>query len=877
VQSRAVWADRYAIFGEIATGGMATVYLGGWLGQPSGRRVVAVKKLFEQYAKQPEFVAMFLDEARLAARIRHPNVVNTYQYLKVPDSLAIVMEFVVGVPLNELIKLARQGEIPTPHAVTVAVLSGALAGLEAAHQSTDETGQALILVHRDISPHNVIVSKDGTPRVIDFGIAKAVGRLQVTETGVVKGKFAYMAPEQIRGEHVDRRVDVYAVGVVAWEMLAGRRLFQGSSDAEVLTKRASGVGPPPPPSSVDPSIPKALDDVVLRALADRPDDRFATAKEMAEALRGCITPARLPEVAGWVLNLAESRLAEIEAKHEEVERAFETGELAGLVSASSAAAAKRGPGWDRPSGSSVVFEAESLSMPTPLGLSSKAGASKAGAGTHGPSRSGMRYVEPEVALEVSAGGDLKLELDHSAPPQAGWGAAPDDLAAADGSGPKSVSGTRPPVASSRSAIPSAVPSSPSGRMAVPSRPSEREASSPSIVPPSLQSTRTALSTEKKPARSTSPSGLSRALRALYVRFFELHIFDLGGARGTISMISIGAVVAVTVSALWIAPAVLRGVVSYGAARRGLTASAQSISLGFGSLVLHGVAIGELTANDVTLHAPELEVDLGWTGSVSKVRANGFEVDIDGTVSDVTRRFAEWRKQERPPIAFEGTSGRLVWSNPLVPGVTLTSRDAQLGGDFAETSSLHFDTKVLYLGVKGNELGPWTAHLDSSEDETNATISLAPGASPALTLLSRPSIGQILSVALTGQKLAEIGVPPEFVGLSPDARLDVALQGQVSPGGEPMSAQAKIGVSRMKIPVVAGSASEVAVVVEGEFGGDSSRPLELRHGKIQAGDVTTALAGTVTFNRDGLLIELNRARPYTDAPFTLTFDTRAWTR
>jgi serine/threonine-protein kinase len=285
------------VFDEIACGGMANVFLACRLGAGESARVVAIKRLFEQFAKQPEFVTMFLDEAHLAERIRHANVVTTYEFLRVPDSLAIVMEFVLGLSLNDLLRIARDRRQMVPPAIASAVMSNALAGLHAAHEATDDGGTALGVVHRDISPHNVLVGKDGTARVIDFGIAKAAGRLQVTDVGIIKGKFAYMAPEQIRGGMVDRRTDIYSAGIVLWEALTGQQLFSGSASAEIFSRRAEGKATVPAPSELNTALPRAIDRIIRQAVEDDPDKRFSTAADMARALGAVVPTASAEAVA----------------------------------------------------------------------------------------------------------------------------------------------------------------------------------------------------------------------------------------------------------------------------------------------------------------------------------------------------------------------------------------------------------------------------------------------------------------------------------------------------------------------------------------------------------------------------------------------------
>src|ERR1700729_765840 len=189
---------RYALYGELASGGMATVHLGRLLGPVGFSRTVAIKRLHAQFAKDPEFVSMFLDEARLAARIRHPNVVQTLDVVATEGELFVVMDYVQGESLSRLLRASRTVG-PIPVRVASAILCGALHGLHAAHEATDEHGVPLGLVHRDMSPQNVLVDVDGSARVLDFGVAKAAGRTQTTGRGKIKGKLRYMAPEQIQG------------------------------------------------------------------------------------------------------------------------------------------------------------------------------------------------------------------------------------------------------------------------------------------------------------------------------------------------------------------------------------------------------------------------------------------------------------------------------------------------------------------------------------------------------------------------------------------------------------------------------------------------------------------------------------------------------
>jgi serine/threonine-protein kinase len=309
---------RYAIFDEIAAGGMATVHLGRLIGPVGFARTVAIKRLHEQLSKEPEFVSMFIDEARVAARVRHPNVVPTLDVLEADGQLLLVMEYVHGLSLSTRSRLARKAGNRVPPRIACAIVAGMLRGLHAAHEAKDEQGRPLEIVHRDVSPHNVLVGTDGVPRVLDFGVAKATGRLQHTAQGQLKGKVPYMAPEQVRGDAVSRRSDVWSSGVCLWEALVGRRLFDHENEAAVITLILSREIEPP--SKFDDKAPKAIDPIVMRALERDPEKRFATARDMAQAIEEAVPTASPAEIGEWVESVAAAMLTKRSELVAEVER-----------------------------------------------------------------------------------------------------------------------------------------------------------------------------------------------------------------------------------------------------------------------------------------------------------------------------------------------------------------------------------------------------------------------------------------------------------------------------------------------------------------------------------------------------------------------------
>ena len=308
---------RYVLCDEIAAGGMATVHVGRLLGPAGFSRTVAIKRLHAQFAKDRDFVDMFLDEARIAGRIRHPNVVPILDIVVENGELLLVMEYVHGESLARLTKSSRAAGVGVPMPIALSIMSAALYGLHAAHEAKDDRGVPLDIVHRDVSPQNILVSQDGAARVVDFGVAKAAGRLQATREGALKGKLRYMAPEQATSDHVDRRTDIYAASVVLWELLTGRRLY--AADGEMNLFRAVVEGTITPPSAVAPGLSGAVDALVMRGLARDPEARFATAWDMAEAAQrvAYATPgdvgAWVKEVGGEGLDARAARIVEIES------------------------------------------------------------------------------------------------------------------------------------------------------------------------------------------------------------------------------------------------------------------------------------------------------------------------------------------------------------------------------------------------------------------------------------------------------------------------------------------------------------------------------------------------------------------------------------
>jgi len=274
---------RYELLLPIAAGGMAMVWAARMRGTRGFQKIVAVKTMLPKLSEDTQFEQMFLDEASLASQIRHPNAVEILDLGEQGGILYLVMEWIEGVPLNQLMKAAkRQGGVPFKVAVRVAMQ--ACAGLHAAHELKDETGKLVGLVHRDVSPQNILVTFDGVTKVVDFGVAKATASGDgATQAGQIKGKVGYMAPEQVRGEAIDRRVDVFALGIVLYALTTGKHPFRRESEAATMYNICAPQAAMAP-SKVVPNFPVELERVIMKALEKDREKRFATANEMLKAL-----------------------------------------------------------------------------------------------------------------------------------------------------------------------------------------------------------------------------------------------------------------------------------------------------------------------------------------------------------------------------------------------------------------------------------------------------------------------------------------------------------------------------------------------------------------------------------------------------------------
>lgn len=342
---------RYELLKRLAGGGMGEVFLARQRGLDGFQKLLVIKTLLPHLGDDDEFIAMFKDEARVSAQLIHPNICQVFEFDQVNDTYYMAMEYLRGEDLRRLWKACETRGTPLRVPLICRVIADAAAGLDFAHSLRNSAGEPYNIVHRDISPQNILVTFEGGVKIIDFGVAKAAGRAQHTRTGALKGKYSYMSPEQVAGGEIDGRSDIFALGIVLHELLTGRRLFKADSDVQTLARvREANVSPP---SRLNPQLPPGLDDIVLKALAKDPDDRFRTAQEFRLALEDWLVGGRMSASSAHLAEFLKVVYAE------RLDKESRLGPLMGDVGLSAP------PGTATPSGNSPASSIE-LKSPAPM-------------------------------------------------------------------------------------------------------------------------------------------------------------------------------------------------------------------------------------------------------------------------------------------------------------------------------------------------------------------------------------------------------------------------------------------------------------------------------------------------------------------------------
>ncbi|HSQ61878.1 MAG TPA: protein kinase [Polyangiaceae bacterium] len=820
---------RYTVHGELASGGMATVHIGRMGGAGGFAKLVAIKRMHPQFAKDPDFLAMFLDEARLVTRIRHPNVVQPLDVIVEGGEVLLVMEYIHGEALSRINRVLRAKNERIPLRITTAIISAMLHGLHAAHEAKSEKGEPLGIVHRDISPQNIIVGVDGVARVLDFGIAKAADQVHLTREGELKGKLVYMAPEQLLGEPVTRRTDIFSASVVLWECLTGQRLFDSDSQSALLMRaRMQKVDPP---SDFAPEIPPALDAIVVRGLALDQNARYATAREMAMALEETVTPATPAQVGTWVEEVAAKALAERQERIHEIEAAgadnmASTRELVADIASdrimtgdivSSRSASRMKPGVPAPPASRSGPVPAMRHTPTP------------------PPSQRLAPTPPPSARQVES-----TRMERRSAPALEERADTNVL-----SGPYAAA---PPTAA---ASPRALPRRPDDSSSLPSfkDPFQVPSGSAASLPGSLEAP--PIPTEHaKPAKTT--------------------VQKMGSSRGRYGSVIILAVLAAFLVGLLGAPSLVRKSYVDGLARRGIVATVEEVDLyaQLGTARLVGVTLTSVEVPGATAHAREILVDLDKNLDPTSVVARDVELNVNvaypAFVSSLDRwstAHAEGTVLGLPPtvqrMRIEG--GHVVWNQPSGAGTRLEARSVavdfspkegrRLGEDFVVSPS------TIDLGTPLGPMGPWL--FDMSRTGPSYALHLVFNETHQMNYSADMTLGPDtgkLDMRLVRASPADIAVKPDAFGAGPNDKVAIDATIHAERRAKTWAGSAAVTVDGFVLP----GAHPTTLTFDGAFSAASGASAEIQRGKLGFGAGDAPLGGTITIREDGVALRLAAA-------------------
>jgi serine/threonine-protein kinase len=838
VEDHASWnVGRYTVHGELASGGMATVHIGRMNAAGGFSKLVAIKRMHPQFAKDPDFLAMFVDEARLAARIRHPNVVQSLDVIAEGGEVLLVMEYIHGDALSRINRVLRAGQERIPLRIAISIMSGMLQGLHAAHEAKSEKGEPLGIVHRDVSPQNVIVGVDGVARVLDFGIAKAADQVHLTREGELKGKLVYMAPEQLLGETLTRRTDIFSAAVVLWESLTGQRLFESDSQSALLARaRMQKVDAP---SMYAPEISPQLDAIVAKGLAMSQGDRWQTARDMALALEECIPPATTAQVGAWIEKVCARALAERQARIDEIE-------AAGADSNISAREMVKDITSDR------VFTQDILSARSKTGPRITPPPPPPAPGA--ASQSGSNPAQRDLRTPISQVGRMTptppaisntLRSQQQQNPFGGNNEPTRQDRVSDFGRPPSIPDRA--NADRLSAPPAIVMNAPSVHnpyYVPPAAPLAPTASGPT-APLSLEAP--AIPTElAKPAKTT--------------------VVKMGrkGAGTAIVLL----VIVVFVVGLLGSPVLVRRSFVDALAKRGIVATIEEVDLysQIGTARIVGLAMTSADVPGATVHAHEVLVDLNSDLDPKAIIARDVDVNIEVGYAPFVKSLDAWSKKngKGSPLGVPESlqharieSGHIVWNQPSGPGTRFEARSLTLdfapkerrpiGQDFTmEPTSFDLTTPL-------GPLGPWL--LDASKTGPQWAVHVS------FNQAHQQSYGFDITHAENGDIKADLRAPratPADLGTKPDM-FGAAATDKVSIDGVAhaerkagaWSANGNVSIDGFHLP----NARPAPLAAELTFAGPGGAPLDVQRGRLSLGNGDGSLTGAVTLLDDAIVAKL----------------------
>ena len=836
VEDHASWnVGRYTVHGELASGGMATVHIGRMNAAGGFSKLVAIKRMHPQFAKDPDFLAMFVDEARLAARIRHPNVVQSLDVLAEQGEVLLVMEYIHGDALSRINRVLRGRQERIPLRIAVAIMSGVLQGLHAAHEAKSEKGEPLGIVHRDVSPQNVIVGVDGVARVLDFGIAKAADQVHLTREGELKGKLVYMAPEQLLGETLTRRTDIFSAAVVLWECLTGQRLFESDSQSALLARaRMQKVDPP---SQYAPEISPQLDAIVAKGLAMSQQDRWQTARDMALALEDCIPPATTAQVGAWVEEVCSRALADRQKRIDEIESA-------GADSNISAREMVKDITSDR------VFTQDILSArsktgpritpPPPPPPPPPPSASKSGSN---PAQRDLRTPTPAPRLTPTPPAISNTLRSKQQQQQDAFGGSDNE--------------TRNDRVSRSPSIPDRADAN---RLSAPPAIAMNAPSvhNPYYVPPAAPLAPTAsgpmapLSLEAPPI----PTELAKPAKTTVVKM---------GRKGAGTAIVLLVIVVFLVGLLG-SPVLVRRSFVDALAKRGIVATIEEVDL-YSSIGQARVVGLSMTSPDVpgaTVRAHEVLVDLNGDLDPKQIIARDVDVNVEVGYAPLVKSLDAWSKKNGGGLGVPGSlqharieSGHIVWNQPSGPGTRLEARSLTLdlapkegrpiGQDFTmEPTSFDVTTPLGPMGpwlLDANKTGPqWAVHVSFNQahqqsygfDVTHADNGdikadlRAPRATPA-----------------------DLGTKPDMFGAAATEKVSIDASAHAERKAGAWSASGSATIDGFHLP----NAKPASLAIELAFAGPGGSPLDVQRGRLSLGNGDGSLTGAVTLLDDAIVAKL----------------------
>ena len=850
---------RYTLYGEIAAGGMATVHIGRMVGEVGFAKLVAIKRLHSHLAKDPEFLDMFLDEVRLAGRIRHPNVVQPLDVVVLGSEVFLVMEYIHGESLARILRNVRQQNGSVPLRIASAIMSGALAGLHAAHEAKDEHGQPLHIVHRDVSPQNMLVGVDGIARVLDFGIAKAADQAHSTKVGELKGKIAYMAPEQIKGKPATRRTDVYAATIVLWECLTGVRLFDmDATPLGAILKAQANIAPP---SKHNRDVPPALDELVLKGLAVNPDLRFESALAMADALDGVLPGATQSQVGQWVEAVAKASIVERNARIAGIER---TG--ADPTSRPTAQAVLSG-GYSRVD----ELSASALLAEDPSSSSIKRAT---GSGTGSQRLVPQAPPTPRISQAPPVPGRPSSPGGSTPAPGAMYTPAPGAMytPAPPGSTPVPAPPGSTPPARKNLVVPSGRPVAPEPSQPIVVTASGSHPAPPPVVerpPPSSRQPSSPFASApnyyvpEEPARATAPSLEPPAVPLEPAKPAKITIQKLPGRRRSIMpylwiVVGIGLLVFAVMS-----PELLRRKAIEAAAADGLVMSVDAVDISLKAMrfEMKNVNVTNPSMPGCSVHADLAVVTLDGV-AVSSVTLHNANIALDGGASALTDAWDKWTGAHAdlhvlggaPRVQIE--NGRLLWTGVLGPGTKVEG--SGIVGDVGRQkgrplgADATFTFPALTLDGPAGAIGPWRFEHTREASATKTKVQLDPGApgGPGFTVTTAPGSPTVVDGTFSRAKIASLGLPPVLLGQKQDdpTKLDLALHLEIT--DQKLSGNVRVALSEMR----AGAVAPVDGSISARFAGGRDKPIGLEEGALVLGAQTAPLAGAITTGADAFRLQ-----------------------